>query len=99
MVRAGRDPADAGAVDLLVEGEGDDVQVLPFVLALVAADQAGRVELRQVVLDLHRAVFAAQRPQLSRDDGGLVADAALVVGLGELIGVVPECVPENVTLE
>ncbi|KJY29407.1 hypothetical protein VR44_23020 [Streptomyces katrae] len=66
-----------------MEGEGDDVQVLPSVLALVAADQAGRVELCQIVLDFDRTVFAAQRPQLSGDDGGLVADAALVVGLGE----------------
>jgi hypothetical protein len=66
-----------------VLGEGDDVQVPLAVPALVAADQPGGVELGEIVLDLHRAALAAQRPELACDDGDLVAEAPLVVGLGE----------------
>jgi hypothetical protein len=66
-----------------VLGEGDDVQVPLAVLALVTADQPGIVELDEVVLDRLRPVLAAQRPQLAGDDGSLVAEPALVIGLGE----------------
>ncbi|GAA2435057.1 hypothetical protein GCM10010433_39780 [Streptomyces pulveraceus] len=83
MVRARRIAHSAGAVDLLVLGEGDDVQVPLAVAALVAADQPGPIELGQVVLDLHRPVLAAQRPQQAGDDRGLITQTALVVGLGE----------------
>lgn len=83
VVRTGRAAAAAGPVDLLVASPGDDVQVSLAVVALVPADQTGTVELREVVLDLQRAVLGAQGPQGAGDDGGLVAEAAMVVCLRE----------------
>jgi hypothetical protein len=62
---------------------GDDVEVLLGVVAFVAADEVGCGELGEVVLDAEGAVVGAQRPQQPGDDGGLVAESAVVVGLGE----------------
>ncbi len=59
------------------------MQVVLAVVAFVAADQSGSGELSEVVLDRERAVLGAQCPQGTGDDGGLVAEAAVVVGLGE----------------
>ncbi|WP_223146446.1 hypothetical protein, partial [Streptomyces apricus] len=73
----------AGPVDLLVAGEGDEVQVPLAVAALVAADQPGFLELAEVVIDAHGAVVGAQRPQQAGDDRGLVAEPAAVIGLRE----------------
>lgn len=56
---------------------------LAVLLALVTADEFIAGELGEVVLDLDRAVFGAQGPQEARDDGGLVTEPAVVVGLGE----------------
>ncbi|WXK80104.1 hypothetical protein WAB15_31170 [Streptomyces sirii] len=59
------------------------MQVPLAVGALVTADQLGGVELGEVVFDAQRAVFGAQGPQQAGDDGGLVAEPAVVVCLGE----------------
>ncbi|MGF6942310.1 hypothetical protein BKA18_002102 [Streptomyces auratus] len=83
VLRAGWVTNAARAVDLLVLAPGDDVQVPLAVVAFVAAYQVGAGELGQIVLDVYRAVLRTQGPEQSGDDGGLVAEAAVVVGLGE----------------
>lgn len=83
VVGACGEPALARPVDLLVLVPGDDVQVALVVRAGVAADEAGVGELGEVLLDVGGGVFGAQDPKLSGGDRGVVAVAALVVGLGE----------------
>lgn len=83
VVRADRVARAAGPVDLLVLGPGHDVQVPLAIVPLVPADQTGTVELVEVVLDLQWPVLGPQGPQSAGDDGGLVTEAAVVVGLGE----------------
>ncbi len=83
VMRACREAALAGPVDPLMEAPGDDVQVSLVIRRLVAADQPGVGELREVRFDIGRGVLRAQDPQLSGDDRGVATVAALVVGLGE----------------
>jgi hypothetical protein len=74
-VRRTREGTSAGSREVVVSV----VVIRPF----VAADQPGVGELGEVRLDARRPVFRAQHPQLPGGDRGVVAVAALVVGLGE----------------
>lgn len=59
------------------------MEVAASVAAGVPAEQAGVGELLEVVLDVDRRVLGPQGPEQPRDDRGVIAMAAVVVGLGE----------------
>lgn len=59
------------------------MEVAAAVAAGVAADQSRVGELLEVVLDVHRGVLGAKRPEQPGDDRRVVPVTAVVISLGE----------------